>query len=139
MLLALLLRIPGLVVVINGEPRWMNILGFTFQPSEIAKICLIAYTAFILSRRNWFTDKQMFWWIQGMTAVIFGLIVTTNGYSALLHYPDDDVFRAGLVQASVEMLGNIASDTGDSCDAADNLSEIEGIYAGSRRYVDRTY
>ena len=38
-----------------------------------------------------------------------------------------------------EMLGNIASDTGDSCDAADNLSEIEGIYAGSRRYVDRTY
>ena len=84
MLLALLLRIPGLVVVINGEPRWMNILGFTFQPSEIAKICLIAYTAFILSRRNWFTDKQMFWWIQGMTAVIFGLIVTTNGSTAIL-------------------------------------------------------
>lgn len=84
MLFALLLKIPGLVVIINGEPRWMNLFGFTFQPSEIAKICLMAYTAFILSRRNWFTDKQMFWWIQGTTAVICGLIVTTNGSTAIL-------------------------------------------------------
>ena len=56
LLLLLLTRIPGLVVVINGEPRWMNI-GVTFQPSEIAKITLMVYTAFILSKRHWFTDK----------------------------------------------------------------------------------
>lgn len=57
LLLLLLTRIPGLVVVINGEPRWMNI-GVTFQPSEIAKITLMVYTAFILSKRHWFTDKR---------------------------------------------------------------------------------
>ena len=73
LLLLLLTRIPGLVVVINGEPRWMNI-GVTFQPSEIAKITLMVYTAFILSKRHWFTDKQMFWWIQGAALVICGLI-----------------------------------------------------------------
>ena len=83
LLLLLLTRIPGLVVVINGEPRWMNI-GVTFQPSEIAKITLMVYTAFILSKRHWFTDKQMFWWIQGAALVICGLIFFTNGSTAIL-------------------------------------------------------
>lgn len=84
LLVLLLLRIPGLVVVINGEPRWMNILGVTFQPSEIAKISLMAYTAFILSKRNWFTDKRMFWWIQGAAMLICGLIFITNASTAIL-------------------------------------------------------
>ena len=84
LLVLLLLKIPGLVVVINGEPRWMNILGVTFQPSEIAKISLMAYTAFILSKRRWFTDRQMFWWIQGAAFLICGLIVFTNGSTAIL-------------------------------------------------------
>lgn len=71
-------------VEINGEKRWLNIFGVTFQPSEIAKITLIGYTAFIMSKRNWFTDKQMFWWIQGATAVVCGLIFFTNGSTAVL-------------------------------------------------------
>lgn len=84
LLVLLLLKIPGLVVIINGEPRWMNILGVTFQPSEIAKISLMVYTAFILSKRSWFTDRQMFWWIQGAAFLICGLIVFTNGSTAIL-------------------------------------------------------
>ena len=82
--LLLLLFVPGLAVVINGEPRWLNLFGVTFQPSEIAKISLIGYTAFVMSKRSWFTDKQMFWFIQGATAVICGLIVITNGSTAIL-------------------------------------------------------
>ncbi len=82
--LLLLLFVPGLAVVINGEPRWLNLFGFTFQPSEIAKITLIGYTAFVMSKQNWFTDKQMFWWIEGGTLVICGLIFTTNGSTAIL-------------------------------------------------------
>lgn len=82
--LLLLLFVPGLSVVINGEPRWLNLFGITFQPSEIAKLSLIGYTAFVMSKRSWFTDKQMFWLIQGATAVICGLIVTTNGSTAIL-------------------------------------------------------
>lgn len=79
-----LLFVPGMAVVINGEPRWLNLFGFVFQPSEIAKICMVGYTAFIMSKRSWFTDKQMFWWIQGGAAVICGLIVITNGSTAIL-------------------------------------------------------
>ena len=63
--MVLLAITPFVGVVVNGEPRWLEILGIRFQPSEIAKIAAIGYTAFILSKRNWFTDKQMFWYILG--------------------------------------------------------------------------
>lgn len=71
-------------VEINGEKRWLEIAGITFQPSEIAKLALIGYTAFIMSKRNWFTDRQMFWWIEGAAMLVCGLIVATNGSTALL-------------------------------------------------------
>lgn len=69
---------------INGERRWLEIAGVTFQPSEVAKLALIGYTAFIMSKRNWFTDRQMFWWIQGATLLVCGLIMVTNGSTAIL-------------------------------------------------------
>ena len=69
---------------INGERRWLEIAGVTFQPSEVAKLALIGYTAFIMSKRNWFTDRQMFWWIQGVTLLVCGLIMVTNGSTAIL-------------------------------------------------------
>ena len=37
---------------VNGAKRWMNIAGFTFQPSEFAKLALIVYMAKML------TDKR---------------------------------------------------------------------------------
>lgn len=79
-----LLFVPGMAVKINGEPRWMNIFGITFQPSEIAKLSLVGYTAFIMSKRNWFNDQQMFWWIEGAALLICGLIFITNGSTAIL-------------------------------------------------------
>ena len=59
----LLLITPFIGVEINGERRWLNILGITFQPSEIAKLCSVCYMALVLSRRNVLTSKQMFWYI----------------------------------------------------------------------------
>lgn len=79
----LMLFVPGLAVVINGEPRWLD-LGVRFQPSEVAKIAMICYSAFILSKGSRLTDKQMFWYIQGGAALVCGLILTNNGSTAIL-------------------------------------------------------
>ena len=82
--MVLLAITPFVGVVVNGEPRWLEILGIRFQPSEIAKIAAIGYTAFILSKRNWFTDKQMFWYILGGVGGVCFLIFFNNGSTAIL-------------------------------------------------------
>ena len=82
--MVLLAITPIVGVVVNGEPRWLEILGIRFQPSEIAKIAAIGYTAFILSKRNWFTDKQMFWYILGGVGGVCFLIFFNNGSTAIL-------------------------------------------------------
>lgn len=54
---------PFVGVEINGEPRWMEILGIRFQPSELAKLSAVCYMALVLSKRDKFTDAQMFKYI----------------------------------------------------------------------------
>ena len=44
--MVLLAITPFVGVVVNGEPRWLEILGIRFQPSEIAKIAAIGYISF---------------------------------------------------------------------------------------------
>jgi cell division protein FtsW (lipid II flippase) len=43
--LLLLPLVPGLGVTINGARIWIRLLGFSFQPGEIAKICLALFFA----------------------------------------------------------------------------------------------
>ncbi|OGL40898.1 MAG: cell division protein FtsW [Candidatus Schekmanbacteria bacterium RIFCSPHIGHO2_02_FULL_38_11] len=50
MLIAVL--IPGLGLEKNGARRWLNIFGFVFQPSELAKFSLVLYTAYSISKRK---------------------------------------------------------------------------------------
>lgn len=40
--------IPGIGTKVYGSRRWINIAGFSFQPSELAKISLILYTTAIM-------------------------------------------------------------------------------------------
>lgn len=104
--MVLLAITPFVGVVVNGEPRWLEILGIRFQPSEIAKIAGYDYTAFILSKRNWFTDKQMFWYILGGVGGVCFLIFFNNGidrYPAVRRDFHDDVHRADIHRTFAEI------------------------------------
>src|SRR5699024_3431655 len=47
-----LLFIPGLGREVNGSLRWLNIAGFTIQPSELAKFLFIIYLAGYITQRH---------------------------------------------------------------------------------------
>jgi len=44
--------LPGFGVSINGAERWVNLFGFSFQPSEIAKITIIVTLAHMIDVRK---------------------------------------------------------------------------------------
>lgn len=73
---------------INSAHRWTTILGFSFQPSEIAKGSLVVVVAWLLSvmRDQNGATTSAFKWILGFTAIICGLIVSENLSTAMLTF-----------------------------------------------------
>ncbi len=49
-LLTALTMVPGFGHRIHGSSRWLNVKGFSFQPSELMKIMLIIYLAYFFER-----------------------------------------------------------------------------------------
>ncbi len=47
--LLVLVLIPGVGVYLNGSRRWLNIVGMSFQPSELCKFAVVAFLATALS------------------------------------------------------------------------------------------
>jgi cell division protein FtsW (lipid II flippase) len=45
-------RIPGLGTTVNGARLWVHVGAFTFQPGELAKICLIVFLAAYLREKR---------------------------------------------------------------------------------------
>ena len=64
---------------INGSHRWTNLFGISFQPAEIAKICLITFVAFVLSKRKNTRSDKSFGWIIVATSVTCLIIIFVNG------------------------------------------------------------
>ena len=52
MLLLVLVFVPGLGRTVNGSTRWLNIVGFNLQPSELVKLFTLVYLAGYLVRHH---------------------------------------------------------------------------------------
>jgi cell division protein FtsW len=57
-LLLVLLFVPGLGRKVGGAYRWMNVAGFSFQPSEMVKFSLAVYLAYSMSKKG--SDLELF-------------------------------------------------------------------------------
>lgn len=76
-ILLIMVFIPGLGVRRGGATRWLRILGFTFQPSELAKLALILYLSDFLSSRPE-EDRASF------TRYVLPALVVLGGLTALV-------------------------------------------------------
>lgn len=52
--------IPFFARRIHGASRWISIGGIAFQPSELLKMALILYVAYILSKKDWSQSSLLY-------------------------------------------------------------------------------
>lgn len=69
LVLLVLVFIPGLGLVINGSRSWVSLMGFSFQPSEFAKLTVIIILAKLLSESRNIQD-----WKNGLMPILAMLI-----------------------------------------------------------------
>jgi cell division protein FtsW len=82
--IVLLILTPFIGTSVNGADRWISFMGFTVQPSEIAKISLMGTIAFLLSKQNGENDGILFRWMIGLMVVVCGIIAMDNLSTAVL-------------------------------------------------------
>lgn len=82
--IVLLILTPFIGTSINNADRWISFMGFTIQPSEIAKISLMGTIAFLLSKQNGQNDGLLFKWMIGLMVLVCGIIAMDNLSTALL-------------------------------------------------------
>lgn len=80
----MLLITPFIGVSANDAHRWLEIFGIQFQPSEFAKLASIVFIAFMLSKRNKFTDSQIFKTILIGIGITCLLILPENFSTAIM-------------------------------------------------------
>jgi len=79
--LLVVLALPGVGVTVNGSTRWLNVAGFSFQPSEPAKLFMVVYAAGYLTRKR----DSLGDFTQGV--LMIGLVLAVLG-ALLLLQPD---------------------------------------------------
>ena len=68
--LLLLCLIPHVGVKVNGSPRWLRVEGWTYQPSEFAKLALILFLAWWLGKNQ----RQSGEFLQGLAWPVAGVL-----------------------------------------------------------------
>ena len=69
---------------VNSASRWLTIFGISFQPSEFAKLSLMVFTAFMLSKKRPDNENTVFWRIIIVTMIMCGLIFKDNLSTAVM-------------------------------------------------------
>lgn len=85
-ILMLLTLVPGVGTAVLGARRWINIFGFSFQPSELAKLSVILYLAKMIEKKaermNDFFNAVLPQLI--VIAVMVALVYMQNDYSTAM-------------------------------------------------------
>lgn len=121
LLLLILVLVPGIGKTVNGSRRWINLLVFNLQASEVAKVCMVVYVSGYLVRRADRVRQQLIG--SGMPMVVsflfliclllepdFGASVVLIGtVIALLFIAGAPIYQfIGLVIAVIGALGVVA-------------------------------
>jgi len=91
----LLSFVPGIGVQFLGARRWIFVLGFSFQPSELVKLALVIYLAHILSRKR---DQ-----LDDLVNSLLPPIIVVAVFSALIYYQNDFSTAVFVMVASLTM------------------------------------
>ncbi len=98
--LLILVLIPGVGSESNGSWRWIVIAGFRFQPSELAKMGLILFFSFNLSRRrksldSFFGDLLPYLFVLGVIAALLLLEIHLSATIIMIAVAMIVLFAAG--------------------------------------------
>ncbi len=74
--------IPHVGVTVNGSPRWLRLGGWTYQPSEFAKLALILFLSWWMGKNQRHAHEFLkgFFWPILCTAPIFFLMVRQQDF-----------------------------------------------------------
>jgi cell division protein FtsW len=99
--LLVLVLVPGIGVYVAGSRRWLGSGSWRFQPTELAKLALLLYTADVLTRRA----GELHEWRRVVRPVLVVLAV----FAALvLCQPDmDSTLVLGLIVGTVLIVGGV--------------------------------
>ena len=69
----------------NGSQRWIQLGGFSFQPSELSKICVLLFVAYVVQLAPSSLDHFLgFLRVVIYTSILIGLVVIENFSTALV-------------------------------------------------------
>jgi cell division protein FtsW len=92
LILLILVLVPGIGKSVNGSRRWINLVVFNLQASEVAKVCMVVYVSGYLVRR---ADRVR----EGWVGFVLPLCLCSVFLLFLLFEPD--------FGASVVLLGTV--------------------------------